>query len=133
MKEITKLLINDFKIKELGYDMMGYSLQKGDAYTYHHLLIPKRQGGDISYENGAILFSTPHQYLHTIEAIEHKYFSYITEEIQKMKIKGELDDLNLLEIDNILCDFEYKYCDYATKKGKKVLKPEYMNRKFKKM
>lgn len=28
MKEVTKLLINDFKIKQLNYDFMGYSLQR---------------------------------------------------------------------------------------------------------
>lgn len=26
MREVTKLMINEFKIKKLGYDFMGYSL-----------------------------------------------------------------------------------------------------------
>jgi len=30
MKDVTKLMINEFKIKELGYDFMGYELQKSD-------------------------------------------------------------------------------------------------------
>ena len=130
LKDVTILLINDFKIKELNHDMMGYSLQKGDIYTYHHLLIPKRQGGPISYENGAVLTGISHQYLHVIEATEHRYFAYITSEIQKMKMKGYLDDLNLVEIDNILLDFECKYEEHYTRKGRKLIRPEYLNRKF---
>ena len=34
MKEVTKLMINEFKIKQLGYDFMGYTLQKNDIYTF---------------------------------------------------------------------------------------------------
>ena len=111
---------------------MGYSLQKGDIYTFHHLLIPNRQGGPYSYNNGAILTSTSHQYLHTIEAVDYKYFAYLTSEMQDMKIKGYLDIYNLEEIDNILCDFEYKYRNYYTKKHRKLLRPEYIHRVFKK-
>lgn len=132
LKEVTKILINDFKIRELGHDFMGYSLQKGDIYTFHHLIIPKRQGGQYTYWNGAVLCSTPHQYLHAIEAIEHKYFDYITDEMEMMKHKGFLDEDNLLEINNILCEFEWNYKDYHTRKGRKVLRPEYLNRKFNK-
>lgn len=131
LKEVTKLLINDFKIKELGHDFMGYSLQKGDIYTFHHLLVPNRQGGPYAYWNGVVLFSTPHQYLHAIEAIEHKYFEYLTSEMQDMKVKGYLDDANLREIEAILSEFEWKYKNHYTKKRKKVLRPEYLHRKFK--
>lgn len=42
MARITNIMIREFKISELGYDFMGYSLNKGDIYTYHHLLIPRR-------------------------------------------------------------------------------------------
>lgn len=132
MKEITKILINDFKIKELGHDFMGYSLQKGDIYTFHHLIVPKRHGGPYAYWNGAILCSTPHQYLHTIEAVDNKYFGYITSEMLDMKAKGFLDEDNLREIDNILSEFEWNYRDYYTRKGKRVLRPEYLHRRFKK-
>lgn len=132
MREVTKLLINDFKIKELGYDFMGYALQKGDIYTFHHLLIANRDGGPYDYWNGVVLLSTPHQYLHTIEAVNYKYFTYLTSEMQDMKIKGYLDSYNLEEINNILCEFEHKYRNYYTKKHKKLLRPEYMHRVFKK-
>lgn len=130
LKEVTKLLINDFKIKELGYDFMGYSLQKGDIYTFHHVLIPNRDGGPYDYWNGVVLFSAPHQYLHVIEATNHNYFSYITSEMLDMKHKGYLDEDNLVEINDILCDFESKYWNRYTKKGKKLIKDVYLNRKY---
>lgn len=132
LKEVTKLLINDFKIKELGHDFMGYSLQKKDIYTFHHLIVPNRQGGPYAYWNGVILCSTPHQYLHAIESVDYKYFGYLTSEMQDMKTKGFLDEDNLREIDNILCEFEWNYRDYHTRKGKKVLRPEYLRRQFRK-
>ena len=45
MKEITKSMIKEFKLRELEFDFMGYKLQKGDIYTFHHLIVPNRSGG----------------------------------------------------------------------------------------
>ena len=132
MKEVTKLLINDFKIKELGYDFMGYSLQKGDIYTFHHLIVPNRQGGPYARWNGAILYSTPHQYLHAIEATDYKYFGYLTSEMIDMNQKGFIDTDNILEINNILCEFEHKYQNRYSKKGKRLIKDTYLNRIYNK-
>ena len=128
MKEVTRDLIDDFDINKLGYDFMGYRKQGKDIYTYHHLIIPRRQGGPYSYWNGAILCSTPHQYLHTIEVVDHRYFDYLTSEMLDMKAKGELSLYNLREIDTILSEFEWKYDDYVTKKGKRLIRPEYKRR-----
>lgn len=137
MKEVTRRLINDFEISSVGYDFMGYlpqtpkttpTLIHPDIPTYHHLLIPRRLGGPYSYENGVILYSTPHQYLHVIEALSPTYFNYITSEMQDMKVKRFLDPENLHNIDDILLDFEHKFSDYRTKKRTLVLKPEYLNR-----
>lgn len=121
-------MINEFKIKELGYDFMGYSLQKGDIATFHHLIIPNRHGGPYARWNGAILYSTPHQYLHVIEAVDMKYFGFLTSEMIDINHKCYLDPDNLNEIDNILCDFEYKYRNRCSKKGKRLIKDTYLNR-----
>mgnify|MGYP003290895267 CR=1 FL=1 len=85
MKQVTQLMINEFKIKQLGYDFMGYNLQKGDIYTFHHLIVPNRNGGPYARWNGAILFSTPHQYLHVIEAKDYDMFCYLTSEVYTLK------------------------------------------------
>jgi len=131
MKEITKELIKDFKIKEKGYDFMGYVLMKGDIYTFHHLLIPNRMGGPYAYWNGVILCGkSSHPYLHLIESIDYDSFCYLTSEMQDMKVKGCLDTFNLDNIGNILGDFEYHYRNVHNGKGKRLIKDEYLRRKF---
>ena len=132
VKEVTNLILNDFKIRELNHDFMGYSLQKGDIYTYHHFLIPRRQGGPYSYNNGVILaVKTSHPYYHVIECYEPHQAALITSEFLDMKVKGFLDDENLKNIGEILSEFEYKYRDKYTRKGKKLIKDVYLQRKFK--
>lgn len=128
MKEVTKMMINEFKIKQLGYDFMGYSLQRGDIYTFHHLIIPNRHGGPYARWNGAILFSTPHQYLHVIEAKDYDMFCYLTSEMIDMNIKGYLDVKNLRNIDDVLTQFEREYSGARTRKGKVLIKEEYARR-----
>lgn len=135
MKEVTRTLIKDFNIPALGYDFMGYPPQKPpttphpDLLTYHHLLIPRRLGGPYSYDNGVILYTTPHAYLHVIESLAPTYFNYITSEMFDMKVKQYLDPQNLQNIDLILQDFEATFSTYRTKKRTLLLKPEYLNRK----
>lgn len=129
MKEVTKLMIRDYKIKQLGYDFMGYHLNKGDIYTFHHLIIPNREGGKVERWNGAILCGkSSHPYLHLIEAKDYDMFCYITSEMIDQNIKGYLDIDNLRKINDILCQFEREHCSDRGKKGKFLIKEEYTRR-----
>mgnify|MGYP006939898209 CR=1 FL=1 len=129
MKKVTKLMINEFKIKELGYDFMSYSLKKGDIYTFHHLIIPNRKNGPYARWNGAILCGkSSHPYLHIIEAYDYDRFTDITSEMIDMNIKGYLDINNLRYINDILCSFEREYANNRTKKGKILIREEYTKR-----
>lgn len=129
MKEITKLMINEFKIKQLGYDFMGYSLNKGDIYTAHHLIIPARHGGKLTRQNTAVLCGqSSHPYLHTIEQKDEELFALISSEMIDMNIKGRLDVENLREIDGLLRYFEREHCSDRGKKGKLLIKEEYLRR-----
>lgn len=130
MKEITKSMIKEFKLRELGFDFMGYKLQKGDIYTFHHLIVPNREGGPYARWNGAILFSTPHQYLHVIESKDNDRFYYISSELIDINIKGCVDIENIRAIDDVLCSFECEYCGSTTSKGKNLIKEEYTHRVF---
>ena len=130
MKEITKSMIKEFKLRELGFDFMGYKLQKGDIYTFHHLIVPNREGGPYARWNGAILFSTPHQYLHVIESKDNDRFYYISSELIDINIKGSVDIENIRAIDDVLCSFENEYCGSTTSKGKNLIKEEYTHRVF---
>lgn len=129
MKEITKQLIRDFRIKELGYDFMGYEKQ-GDIYTAHHLLVPAREGGKLTWDNTVVLFETPHSYLHIIENKDFDIFSFVTSEMYDMKIKGYLDTENLHYIDDALSYFEREHAGDTTKKGKPLIKEQFTRRKF---
>ena len=129
MKEITKTMIEEFKIKKLNYDFMGYSLQKKDIYTFHHLIIPARFGGKCTRNNGAILCgNTSHPYLHVIEHKDNDMFWDITNEMIKMNQLGKLDLQNLRRIHDILTQFEREYCGCTTRKGKILIKEQYTRR-----
>ena len=129
MKQVTKLMINEFKIKQLGYDFMGYRLQKGDIYTFHHLIIPRRNGGKTVRENGAILCgNTSHSYLHLIEAKDYDIYKYITIEMLDMNLKGYLDLKNIININRLLLYFEKEYGEVRGSKGKLLIKETYRER-----
>ena len=129
MKEITKEMIKDFRIRELGYDFMGYTLQKHDIYNFHHLIIPNRDGGPLERWNGAILCGkTSHPYLHLIESKDYDIFCKITSEMIDMNIRGYLDKDNLKRIDILLKQFESEHSSDRGKKGKILIKSEYKNR-----
>lgn len=126
MKEITKLMIREFKIKELDMDFMGFHLNKGDIYTAHHLIVPARQGGKLEKWNTAILCGgTSHPYLHLIENYDYDKFCYITSEMIDMNIKGYLDPYNIANIHAILDEFEAQHEGETTRKGKLLIKSEY--------
>lgn len=132
MKEITKLMINEFKLKDLGMDFLGYSLQKNDIYTFHHLIIPNRNNGPYARWNGAILCGkSSHPYLHLIEAKDYDMFCYITSEMIDMNIKGYLDIDNLKRINAVLKRFEKEHETDRSKKGKNLIKEEYRRRVIK--
>lgn len=129
MKYVTQLMINEYGIKRLGYDFAGYSLQKNDIYTYHHLIIPRRLNGPMTIENGAILCGkTSHPYLHLIENYDYDRFLAITSELIDENIKGHLDVDNILRIYDILESFEKEYSGTRNKKGKEIIKTEYTKR-----
>ena len=136
MKQVSKLLINDFKIKELGYDFLGFSLQKGSILSFHHLILSKEYckkahlGKGYWYWNGVILVQdTAHEYLHLIQRYDDELFRYLTSEMVDMKFKGYLDIKNLIAIGQILDYFEYQHIEDKTDKGHYFIKEKYLDRK----
>lgn len=129
MKQITKLMIREFEIKKLDYDFMGYTLHKDDIYTFHHLIVPNRDNGPYEKWNGAILCGkTSHPYLHLIESKDYDMFCYITSEMIDENIKGYLDVRNIRKIHEVLNQFEREHCSDRSKKGKLLIKREYVER-----
>lgn len=135
MREITKLMINQFRIMKLGYDFMGYKVDKKSSLSFHHLIVPRRLcsqnglGEGYLWWNGAILRQdTSHDYLHLIEAKDYDIFLAITSEMIDENIKGYLDIDNLKKINELLKIFEREYCSDRSKKGKLLIKDSYYRR-----
>ena len=133
MKEITKIMVNDFKIMKLGMDFMGYHVNRKQDLSYHHLIIPRRHckeaglGEGYLYWNGAILRqNTSHDYLHLIENIDPDIFCELTSEMIDENIKGRLDIDNLKRIHDLLLYFEREHDHDRTKKGKLLIKREFV-------
>ena len=135
MREITKLMINKFRIMKLGYDFMGYKVDKKSSLSFHHLIVPRRLcsqnglGEGYLFWNGAILRQdTSHDYLHLIEAKDYDIFLAITSEMIDQNIKGYLDIDNLRRINDLLKMFEKEHCYDLGKKGKLLIKDSYYRR-----
>ena len=133
MKEITKIMVNDFKIMKLGYDFLGYKVNRKQDLSYHHLIVPKRHckeaglGEGYLYWNGAILRqNTSHDYLHIIEKIDPDIFYELTSEMIDENIKGRLDIDNLKRINDLLLYFEREHDHDTSKKGKLLVKREFV-------
>lgn len=133
MKEITKIMVNDFKIMKLGMDFMGYHVNRKQDLSYHHLIIPRRHckeaglGEGYLYWNGAILRqNTSHDYLHLIEAKDPEIFYELTSEMIDENIKGRLDIDNLKRIRDLLLYFEREHDHDTSKKGKLLIKREFV-------
>lgn len=128
MRDVTKLMINKYKILDLGFDFMGYSFKKENELSFHHLIIPKRlckvknisDNGYVEW-NGAILRqATSHNYLHLIERYDRDIFLKITGEMIDENIRGNIDIDNLKNIDDALNNFEKEYSN--------LVKDEYTKR-----
>ena len=133
MKNITEQMIKDFKIMKLGFDFMGYKVDKKQSLSFHHLIIPHREsknygiGDGYLYWNGAILRqNTSHDYLHIIEKIDPDIFYELTSEMIDENIKGRLDIDNLKHIHDLLLYFEREHDHDTSKKGKLLIKREFV-------
>lgn len=124
MKEITNLIIREYRLKDI--DFMGYRFNRYNA-SYHHLIVPRRLGGKETIENGAVLNGkSSHPYLHIVEGRDYEMFRAITEEMIKEKKLGRLDRSSLKRIDDILSCFEREHSSDTTSKGKVLIKDEFV-------
>lgn len=130
-------MIHDFEINKLKYDFMGGTFNNTKELSFHHTIIKHRDcpkyglGEGYLYWNGSILVQkTSHEEAHVIEQYDEKAFAYLTSELIDINAKGHIDMENLIRIRNILLDFEYKYRNQRTKKGKKLIKTEYITKRI---
>ena len=135
MKQITFEMMNMYKLRQLGFDFMGYTCTQPKQLSFHHLILSKeycrkaKLGKGYWYWNGVILVqNTAHEYLHLIQRYDDELFRYLTSEMLDMKIKGYLDIYNLQNIQDILDYFEYQHIEDKTDKGHYIIKERYLER-----
>ena len=134
MREVTNLMVNEFKIMKLGMDFMGYQVTRREQLSFHHLLVAHRDCKDLHIPsdgyvrwNGAILRqNTSHDYAHVIEKIDPDIFYELTSEMIDENIKGRLDIDNLKRIHDLLLYFEREHDHDTSKKGKLLIKREFV-------
>lgn len=132
MKEITREMIKTFKLNKLGYDQMGYTFNNTKQLSYHHMIIANKDGGLMTFENGAILKqNTSHDYLHILERLDPEIFYLITSELIDENIKRRVDIENLKRIRDLLLYFEREHDHDYTKKGHLLIRREYVKERVK--
>lgn len=136
MREITKIMIEKYRLKKLKYDMMGYMFKRTQDLSFHHTIISHKDCKELGLGEGywewnevILNAKTSHPELHLVEAKEEKMFQYITSEFIDMKIKEYLDIQNIKRIQEILLEFEYKYRNATDRKGRLLIKKEYIEGK----
>lgn len=131
MKRVTALMVNQYKIKELGFDFMGYTFANKNDLSYHHLIIPNRLGGPMTVENGAVLVrNTAHDYIHRIEPIDPEIFAFITSEMIDENISGRLDTRSIKRIHDVLKYFEKEHCADTLRSGAPLIPDTYIRRRI---
>lgn len=131
-------MVNDYGLKKLHADMLGYKVVRNNDYSFHHLIIPHRDCGRqrIPHEgyvdwNGAILSSrTSHPYIHVIERFDREMFEYITNQLVEINKQGYVDREHLLRVYDMMYDFENIFGGEYTKKGHKLIKPEFVSERM---
>lgn len=129
MKEIVRIMINEWGIKNIGW--MGYKVTRDNPYTYHHLQ-KKEHHGKETLNNGAIITDVAHRYLNIIESRDKELYNYINMVLQQINEQGFTAlDRQLLAIDYFLKQFEKEHEKDRSKKGKVLIKEEYKKRYLK--
>lgn len=52
MKDVTRDMIKTYKINKLKYDFMGYTFNRYDELSFHHLIIPKKDSFQMGIGDG---------------------------------------------------------------------------------
>ena len=138
MRQVTRDLIDNFEIKSLGFDFMGYEYEADKSLSFHHIIVPRCIAPKLGlvrglyYWNGVILVKeTSHEYLHIIEEYDNDMFYAITSEMIDEKIRGHIDIDNLRRIDDVLNCFERDYSS-ETRNSQPIIKERYLKRVLKK-
>ena len=126
MLHITRVMLGEFNLTDT--DFMGYSIDRSNA-NFHHLIVPHRNNGVKTINNGAVLNKdTSHPYLHIIEFKDYEIFYRITKEMIKENKLRRLDVDCIRRIHDYLECFEKEHSGDTNFFGEPVIKEEYVKR-----
>lgn len=128
MSKLKDRLYNDFELEKLGFDFMGYIFKFKKELTYHHIQ-PKNYDGKTTYDNGALLIGTSHNYIHTIESYDFKLFIELSQILKDEHRCKKITKEHLEEIRGILEFFEKKFENQYTLKGLLIIKEDFVRRR----
>lgn len=128
MSKLKNRLYNDFELEKLGFDFMGYIFKFKKELTYHHIQ-PKNYDGKTTYDNGALLIGTSHNYIHTIESYDFKLFIELSQILKDEHRCRKITKEHLEEIRGILEFFEKKFENQYTSKGLLIIKEDFVRRR----
>ncbi len=113
MNEVREKMLKKFNPIDL--DWMNYLIVDNDL-TFHH--IKKAElGGKCTINNGALLTTRAHQYLHMIERIDIEIYNRINKVFKEINDnKQSPTDIQREKIELLLLEFEIKNVDKIIKK-----------------
>ena len=122
MDGTLKTLVNVYKMQDI--DWLGYKLE--DRFSYHHI-IKKCDGGERTFNNGAVLFQTSHAYLHTIEYYDLDKYVFINKILKDINNQRYMPTkIQMKQINYVLKEFQREYEDKENSRGVKIIKKEYI-------
>lgn len=123
MNDIKVRMINIYKTYD--FDWMNYVIVN-EELTYHHI-VKEECGGKLSLDNGALLTSRAHEYLHLIERTDIVIYDRINQILKDINTQKHAPNYRQRKkIDLLLLEFETKNADKIIRKNKKLGKKRVM-------
>lgn len=85
--------IKNLLIEEYGLCFLGGKVSRKNPYTYHHL-IPKRSGGQVTLQNGALLCNLQHSMFNAVENDNRRQAEELNDGFREFK---RTKDLHLIK------------------------------------
>lgn len=120
MKKVLREMIDIYEPD--GIDWMGFKLERGNPYTYHHIN-EKRKSGKCKTNNGAILTKKAHRFLNYLEINFPKAYEHYQYLFAKINNSGEITPDLEEDIYGMLLDIFY-YQTYGRIDEKEIEKLE---------
>lgn len=126
LKQVTKDLLKFYK--PLTLDWLNYKVTRQNTITFHHI-VKQEHGGLYTLDNGALLTERGHRYLHIIEYKECQIYEALNKMFLIINKQRSTPTIEQREIINYLLDEFYNlHKNDRTKKGKRLIKYDFLDR-----